>query len=167
MQFLLPKDYQAACQAKFEYYKVAILQLLPAAIVEHIGASSIPGAISKGDLDIYIGVTQDQHAQAITILKTLNFYEKQNTLRTETLCMLESSNNDDVAFQVVAMGSQFEMFLHFRDALRAAPELVRHYNALKARCVGMAPDKYRTQKSKFITGVLKDYETTSCADVSV
>lgn len=167
MQFLLPKDYQAACQAKFECYKVDILQLLPAAIVEHIGASSIPGAISKGDLDIYIGITQAQHAQAITILKTLNFYEKQNTLRTETLCMLESNNKDDVAFQVVAIGSHFEMFLHFRDALRAAPELVRDYNALKARCAGMAPDEYWAQKSKFITHVLQDFETTCCEDVSV
>ncbi|CAM3485341.1 hypothetical protein PAMA111031_04255 [Paraphotobacterium marinum] len=40
----------------FEKYKNKIQSILPKAKIEHIGSSSIPNAISKGDLDILIGV---------------------------------------------------------------------------------------------------------------
>ncbi|WP_371317042.1 GrpB family protein [Aeromonas sp. sia0103] len=50
--------------------------MLPKARVEHIGASSIPLAISKGDLDIFIGVESDELEAAVQLLTTLGFQEK-------------------------------------------------------------------------------------------
>lgn len=38
--------------------------LVQSAIVEHIGSSAIPGAISKGDLDINVRVAQVEFAQS-------------------------------------------------------------------------------------------------------
>ncbi|MFX6048520.1 GrpB family protein, partial [Acinetobacter baumannii] len=93
--------------------------------IEHIGSSAVPNAISKGDLDIYIEVKSEQFEFAIEQLKTLNFIEKQNTLRTDELCMLESLNNDDVAFQVVVTDSVFTFFLTFRNKLMSSPLLVK------------------------------------------
>lgn len=119
-----------------------------------MGASSIPLAVSKGDLDIYIGVDSGDLESAVKILKGLGFEEKQDTLRTPELCMLESTANDDVAFQVVANGSEFECFLAFRDKLRANPELVQQYNALKMSCTGWSQDEYRLKKSAFVEHVL-------------
>ncbi|CAM3198602.1 GrpB family protein [Vibrio neptunius] len=153
MKFYLPEEYQDLCRAQFQSYKRKVSLLLPNAVVEHIGSSAIPGAISKGDLDIYVGVEQSQFEQSVQTLTTLGFSEKQNTLRTSELCMLESKT-DNVAFQVVANGSQHECFLRFRDYLVSNPELVRHYNKLKQSCEGYSHEDYRTLKSDFIEQVL-------------
>ena len=82
--------------------------------------------------------------------------KKEDTLRTNELCMLESlSTTEEVAFQVIANGSKFEFFLDFRDKLRNNPRLVTHYNELKKICVGLSPDDYRLKKARFIDYILK------------
>lgn len=121
MRFYLAEEYQPLCHARFAYYQTQIKALLTNAEIEHIGASSIPSAISKGDLDIYIAVDQSEFNDAIQKLYGLNFQEKLATLRTDQLCMLESLNGDDVAFQLVVKGSEFESFIKFRDRLRQSP----------------------------------------------
>ncbi|AQV16378.1 GrpB family protein [Acinetobacter pittii] len=154
MVFLEPEQYQQRCAQLFNSYQKDISTLLPFAKIEHIGSSAIPNAISKGDLDIYIEVKPDQFKFAIERLKTLNFIEKQNTLRTHELCMLESLNNDDVAFQIVVTDSIFTFFLTFKNKLISSPKLVNEYNELKLQCSHLNPDQYRTIKSDFINRVL-------------
>lgn len=154
MIFLEPEQYQQRCTQLFNSYKKEISTLLPFAKIEHIGSSAIPNAISKGDLDIYVEVKPDQFKFAIERLKTLNFIEKQNTLRTHELCMLESLNNDDVAFQIVVTDSVFTFFLAFKNKLINSPTLVNEYNQLKLQCSHLDPDQYRTIKSDFINRVL-------------
>ncbi|AUT34549.1 MULTISPECIES: GrpB family protein [Acinetobacter calcoaceticus/baumannii complex] len=154
MVFLEPEKYQQRCAQLFNSYHKAICALLPFAKIEHIGSSAIPNAISKGDLDIYIEVIPEQFEFAIEQLKTLNFIEKQNTFRTHELCMLESLNNDDVAFQIVVTDSVFTFFLTFKNKLISSPTLVNEYNQLKLQCSHLDPDQYRTIKSDFINRVL-------------
>lgn len=151
MQFFPAIEYQQKAAELFEKYKSEILSLTPNAIVEHIGSSAIPHAISKGDLDIYIEVTAQQFSRTIEQLKTLGF----NTLRTDELCMLESQASDeDVAFQIVVTGSKFTNFLIFRDRLRNSTQLVHQYNQLKQNCMRLSPDEYRQIKAEFIDRVL-------------
>ncbi|MCU4526376.1 GrpB family protein [Acinetobacter pittii] len=154
MVFLEPEQYQQRCAQLFNSYQKDISTLLPFAKIEHIGSSAIPNAISKGDLDIYIEVMPEQFEFAIEQLRTLNFIEKQNTLRTDELCMLESLNNDDVAFQIVVTDSVFTFFLAFKNKLINSPTLVNEYNELKLQCSHLDPDQYRTIKSDFINRVL-------------
>lgn len=154
MIFLEPEQYQQRCTQLFNSYQKEISTLLPFAKIEHIGSSAIPNTISKGDLDIYIEVIPEQFEFAIEQLKTLNFIEKQNTLRTHELCMLESLNNDDVAFQIVVTDSIFTFFLTFKNKLISSPKLVNEYNELKLQCSHLDPDQYRTIKSDFINRVL-------------
>jgi GrpB-like predicted nucleotidyltransferase (UPF0157 family) len=153
MQFFLSTEYQPICARLFEDYKNKIKQLIPFAVIEHIGSSAIPNAISKGDLDIYIEVSAKDFLQTIEQLKQLDFKEKLDTLRTHELCMLESSEYD-VALQIVVSGSEFKNFLTFRDQLRHHPDLVQQYNQLKQRCSGFSPQQYRELKSIFIENVL-------------
>ncbi|KOO12606.1 hypothetical protein AKJ18_23065, partial [Vibrio xuii] len=128
MQFYKADEYQASCENLYRKYKLEITALLSDASIEHIGASSIPNAVSKGDLDILVGVNGKELENAVKLLSTLGFNEKSDTLRTPELCMLENSSGEDVAFQVVANGSEFEFFVGFRDKLRKSPELVQQYN---------------------------------------
>ncbi|MEZ8413384.1 GrpB family protein [Vibrio splendidus] len=154
MKFYPAEQYQAACNEMFVRYERDIKTLIPNARVEHVGASSIPFAVSKGDLDIFVGVELGELEDVIERLTILGFNEKLDTLRTPELCMLESTSSDDVALQVVANGSEFECFLRFRDKLRANPELVQQYNTLKMSCEGWPQEEYREKKSDFIEHVL-------------
>ncbi len=115
MIFFQPEQYQIQCNELYEQYKTKISQVLPSAQVEHIGASSIPNCVSKGDLDIYVGVTNVE--LVIPYIEKLGFKIKEDTMRTEQLCMLESRKEEDVAIQLIEKGSKFEDFLSFRNAL--------------------------------------------------
>ncbi|MEZ8018389.1 GrpB family protein [Vibrio splendidus] len=154
MKFYPAEQYQAACNELFIRYERDIKKLIPNARVEHVGASSIPFAVSKGDLDIFVGVELGELEDVIERLTTLGFNEKLDTLRTPELCMLESTSGDDVTLQVVANGSEFECFLRFRDKLRVTPALVEQYNTLKMSYEGWPQDEYREKKSTFIEHVL-------------
>ncbi|MEZ8514734.1 GrpB family protein [Vibrio cyclitrophicus] len=154
MKFYPAEQYQAACNELFVRYGRDIKKLIPNARVEHVGASSIPFALSKGDLDIFVGVELGELEDVIERLTTLGFKEKLDTLRTPELCMLASTSGDDVALQVVANGSEFECFLRFRDKLCANPALVQQYNTFKMSCEGWPQDDYREKKSDFIEHVL-------------
>lgn len=154
MKFYQASEYQARCEALYRKYELKITALLPDAVVEHIGATSIPNAVSKGDLDILVGVDGNKLEKSIEVLSTLGFNKKLDTLRTSELCMLESTSSDDVAFQIVAIGSQFDVFVEFRDKLCANPALVQQYNELKVSCTGSTHEAYRRKKSAFIEHVL-------------
>ncbi|MCG7490239.1 GrpB family protein [Vibrio sp. Of14-4] len=154
MKFYRADEYQISCEVLYREYELKIAALLPDAVIEHIGSSSIPNAISKGDLDILVGVNASELEKAVTRLTTLGFKEKLDTLRTPQLCMLESRSGEDVAFQVVANGPEFDFFVEFRNKLREDPDLVQEYNELKLLCTGWPADDYRRKKSAFIGRVL-------------
>lgn len=130
--------------------------LLPQARIEHIGASSTQGCISKGDLDVLVAVNKDRFKVSLEKIKSLGFYEKKNTLRTHELCMLktEKYKGEDVAIQLIVRGSEFEDFIRFRNILRSCPDLLEQYNNLKKRSEHLDETIYREKKSSFITSVL-------------
>lgn len=154
MQLLEPSRYQALAGEAFASLVEELGPHLPDAQFEHVGASSIPGAISKGDLDICIVVAPVKHQSTVETPEALGYVAKTHTLRTPELCMLVSPRQDfDIALQVVAQGSQFEFFMHFRDALSADPILVEQYNELKRQFASASPERYRAEKAKFIEAV--------------
>lgn len=154
MKFYEQEEYQEKCSALFLELQFKISAVLPSAQIEHIGSSSVPGAISKGDLDIYVGVDPQVHERAVLALIDCGYKEKLDTLRTHELCMLVAQ--EDIALQVVAAGSQYEFFLSFRDLLRSKPDLVKKYNELKLSCIGFSEEQYRIVKSRFIEEALRN-----------
>ncbi|MFA0037631.1 GrpB family protein [Vibrio sp. 10N.261.52.A1] len=149
MKFYKADEYQASCEALYRKYELEIATLLPDAVIEHIGASSIPNAV------LLVGVNGSKLEKAVKLLSTLGFNEKSNTLRTPELCMLESNSGEDVAFQVVANGSEFDCFVGVRDKLRENSDLVQQYNELKMSCTGWSHNEYRRKKATFIERVLR------------
>ena len=157
MKFLKSNEYQKASMELFNLMEKKLRNSLPTARIEHIGASSVPGAISKGDLDIFVGLDNDRLEKGIQAISELGFEIKQNTLRTSELCMMESKTQDNLSVQVVANGSKFEFFLHFRDILKNHPTVLSEYNRLKEKCEDYGEDEYREIKSNFIEKILKEY----------
>lgn len=158
MIFLESEEYQEKVNSLFKRVKTDLEEKLDINRIEHIGASSIKGAVSKGDLDIFLGVDKDKFKETITNLKNLGFAEKQDTLRTDELCMMVADRyNYDVAIQVVVNGSKFEDFIKFRDLMSSRPDLVKELNDLKRKSQGLEPAKYRSIKSKWIENIINQY----------
>lgn len=156
MELLPPERYQPKAEAAFKALEGRLAPLLSGARIEHVGASSIPGAVSKGDLDVCVIVGKDRFAAALDRLLALGYQVKAGTLRTQQLCMLvPAAPGDDHAVQLVEAGSKFEFFVSFRDALRRDPDAVARYNEVKRRAAGHSEERYREAKSAFIAQILK------------
>ncbi len=157
VDLLEAKDYQPRARELFERLRAALGPRLPSARIEHVGASAIPGALSKGDLDVCVVVAAHDFDAALATLHGAGFREKADTLRTPQLCMLVADRPDvDLAVQLVERDSKFEFFMAFRDALRGRPELVAEYNQIKQTAAAAGQDAYRAAKSAFIERVLSD-----------
>jgi GrpB-like predicted nucleotidyltransferase (UPF0157 family) len=155
MKFLAPGVYQPVAWLTYHQIREQILTVLPSARIEHIGSSSMEGTVSKGDLDVFVSVSKKSFEHAIAVLQSLRFTIKENTLRTDELCPFESFEYPlEVGLQLVAAGSSFENFLHFRDRIKSDDELRNRYNQMKFDATGLAPDDYRKIKSRFIESVL-------------
>ncbi len=156
MHFLEPEHYVQHVDEIFRILRDRVGASLSNAAIEHIGSSAIHGAISKGDLDMLVRVSGADFETALHKIKALGFSEKAGTLRTASLCMLETAEfKIDVAIQLIEGGSEFEDFVRFRDQLNSDKGLVQKYNQLKRGCSGMKAAEYRAVKSEFIQAVLK------------
>ena len=153
MKFLDESQYKEKCDRQFATIRDMANQILPYARVEHIGSSAVGGLISKGDLDVFVGVPGDFFENSIKLLLNHGFVEKQDTHRSNELCMLVSTI-DDIALQLVANGSRYEFFLTFRDLLRESAELRQEYNELKVSSKGLSQSAYQEKKSIFINKAL-------------
>ena len=162
---LPPEAWQAPAQAAFDAVTRELALLLPDAQVQHMGATSVPGSWSKGDVDLAVLVVPATHAASVLRLQAAGYRVEADTLRTPELCMLRAPRTDlDLALQVLAHGSAFAHdFLRFRDALLASPALVARYNAIKTEHASAGMQAYRAAKSRFIAQVLSAPEPSpSC-----
>ena len=155
MNLLKPELYQAQALELFEAVSARISNALPHARIEHVGSSAVPGAISRGDLDVCVIVPAEAFGTSLAEIERLGYRIKEDTLRTTQLCMLvPCCSHQDHAIQLVEAGSRFEFFVTFRDALRTDPDVLRKYNEVKLASAGRGDDDYRKSKGEFIRGVL-------------
>lgn len=154
MKFFGAKACEDRAKAIFKKWKSIIEAEIPSSKVEHVGSTAVHGALTKGDIDLYVEIPKDAHATAVSAIETMGFRVKLDTHRDSELCMLEHPGVEGFALQVVARGSRYNFFLRFRDALNSDEYLVQQYNDLKLSCIGATPEQYRERKTRFILDVL-------------
>ncbi|HEY2256322.1 MAG TPA: GrpB family protein [Variovorax sp.] len=136
--------------------------------IDHVGATAVPGCLSKGDLDIAVRVEPHGFDAADEVLSQ-RFERNSASLRTPDFAAFENHGlHPAVGIQLMVRGSALDVFVRFRDRLRTDAKLLRRYNALKLRCEGMPMADYRILKSDFIAAALlqhpqRDRDAT-CSD---
>lgn len=80
MQLFDSSNYQPQAATVFAAVADEVSRLLPDAQIEHIGASAIPSAVSKGDLDLCVLVAPQAHAQTVQALEAAGYAIKADTL---------------------------------------------------------------------------------------
>jgi len=132
-----------------------IRQAIPAAAVEHVGSTSIPGALTKGDVDLLVQVDAGDFDAAVAALRGL--YEIN---QPENWTATFASFKDDTSFalpfgaQLAVTGSETYLFVRLRDRLAADPVSLNRYNAIKRSYEGGDMHAYRAAKGEFIEQLL-------------
>jgi GrpB-like predicted nucleotidyltransferase (UPF0157 family) len=146
---------RSAAETLFRAIASELAALLPAsAEVLHIGATAVPGCLTKGDLDIVIRVDRVDFPAAHALLSG-RLSRNDGSVRTDAFAAFEDAHcSPHLGVQLTAKGGALDIFHHFVEALRADPALVRRYNALKQRFRDRPMADYRAAKDAFVGEVL-------------
>jgi GrpB-like predicted nucleotidyltransferase (UPF0157 family) len=155
VEFVDEPAIRATVSAVFESLNGTLKVLLPAARIEHVGSTSIPGAVTKGDLDICVQVPASAFPEADRILSE-RFARNVGSHQSASLSsFIDDSLPVPVGVQLVALGGNEDFFFRWRDLLRSSPQVLQQYDQLKRRWHGQSHEEYREAKSKFIEQMLQ------------
>jgi GrpB-like predicted nucleotidyltransferase (UPF0157 family) len=142
--------------AAFEAHRREVAALLPTAEIEHVGATAVPGALTKGDVDLLVRVRERDFADAVVLLRgRYTVHQPHNWTGTLASFKAPGKSEPPVGVQVVVAGSDSDGFFGpFRDALINDPALLAEYNELKLRLDGLDYESYTERKGEFVERVL-------------
>jgi GrpB-like predicted nucleotidyltransferase (UPF0157 family) len=159
-QFIMVDANRAREEAQrlFEVVSKLLTRVLPpTADVRHIGATAVPGCLTKGDLDIVVRVRIDQFSDIDAMLAS-RFARNEGSIRSETFSAFEdASTRPHLGIQLVAINGPFDFFHLFIEALQRSPRLFEEYNALKSQYNGANMTLYRKAKDAFIEAALSNF----------
>lgn len=154
VHFVKTEEVSEKVSALFDAEKTKLSELFPHADIQHIGGTSVPGTISKGDLDINVRVATDDFNSTTEKLKTIYEINQPNNWTVGFSSFKDDSR--DLGVQVTVIGSPDDCFVAQRDYLRAHPEKIAELNQLKERFEGKSMDEYRKEKGAFFEGLAKE-----------
>ncbi|AKU92133.1 metal-dependent phosphohydrolase [Vulgatibacter incomptus] len=159
MHFLPWEQVSEAAERAFERHATRIRAAIPDAILEHVGSTSIPGAITKGDMDLQVRVDPERFAAAEAALAKL-YPRNTGSTRTESFAAFEEKGQPDVGIQLTAIGGPFDFFHELRDRLRGDVVAFEAYQGLKTLYEGAPMASWRAAKERFFEALLRG--TANC-----
>jgi hypothetical protein len=116
------------------------------------GAASVPGALSKGDVDLHLRVPRDAFAAVVDRLRTV--YEPGSVSAwAATLAVFDVPGARSTGLAVTPVDSEHDVrFCRAWDVLRADPGLLEEYNDLKRKAFGTP--SYEDLKSAFFSRII-------------
>lgn len=131
--------------------------ILPHDPPHHVGGTAVPGAITKGDVDVALRIPAPRFEAAVGALGR-HFAIKQRENWTPEF----ASFGDDVTYelpvgiQVAIEDSVADVLVYLRDYLLANPPALIEYNALKVAHAERGPADYWKAKHEFFTRILAE-----------
>lgn len=146
------EQFARAARDEFERQRSTIARLLPGADVRHVGGTSVPGALTKGDLDIQVRVSGDRLAEAASRLRQI-FATANDDLWNAQFAAFAAPGGClpyPTKISVVAIGSVYDHNgASIWDLLAADPALLQRYNDMKRRYAEREPHAYEEAKAAF------------------
>jgi GrpB-like predicted nucleotidyltransferase (UPF0157 family) len=142
----------ASCKAKadllFASIEAQVASLLPRAQVEHVGSTSLPDGLTKGDLDVQVRVQAGDFEEACRAL--VRIYEANpGGFTDDGRSYKDDATDPPLGVHVTVIDGPSDLQFRQRDLLRARPELRAEYDSLKRRFHGGNMDEYREAKDRF------------------
>jgi GrpB-like predicted nucleotidyltransferase (UPF0157 family) len=122
--------------------------------LELTGAASVPGLLTKGDIDLHLRVDEDRFAEVVDRLRSVYLPASPHAWAA-TLAVFDVPGERETGLAVTPVGSEHDVrFTRAWARLREDPALVRAYNELKRQTFG-GPD-HEARKSDFFTRLAQD-----------
>jgi len=129
--------------------------LCPDAELHHIGATAMPGALTKGDVDVLLRVSRARFQVVVDVLKQ-HFTVKQPANWTPEF----ASFGDDASYElplgvlVVVKDASEDFLLFLRDYFVSHHDALAEYNRLKVTHAAEGPEGYWKAKDRFLAKIL-------------
>jgi GrpB-like predicted nucleotidyltransferase (UPF0157 family) len=125
--------------------------------IQHVGGSSIPGVITKGDIDICI-LTNTESINLISSTLLQSILKHHPELWTDDFNLFHTEKYGyPTDIIVVVRGTTRDSFVLFRDTLRNDKKLVDEYNIIKKNILGTDKQTQRDAKIPFIKKVIQGH----------
>ncbi len=147
MHFVNSNDILDVAWKAFEKEKQFLLNLIPNADIQHIGSTAVPGALTKGDLDIQVRVNKDTFEEATEKLK-LRYKASHPEIWRDGFASFQNYENPEIpiGIQLTIKGSVYDDFYKMRDLFIKDTELLKSYNAMKRSFEGKPEADYKKAK---------------------
>lgn len=124
--------------------------------IEQYGGSSIPGSLTKRDIDIQIRVEEKDFQDIVKIIN--NYAEgKRRDIWTDKLALFKNDKQFPLDYVITINGSEEELYYFgARDLLLGDHILLEEYNELKKSFEGKSYGNYRIAKKLFWQRILKE-----------
>lgn len=118
------------------------------------GGSSVPGALTRGDVDLHLRVPPEQFGTAVDQLR-----RDHAVVHPEIWCATLATFAVDAALPaglaVTPIGSEHDVrFTRTWQLLRSDPRLLAAHNSLKVEADALDPEQYEDSKGAFFTRLL-------------
>src|SRR5215469_6732744 len=145
--------HRATADALFAQVQAQLRALLPRAIIVHVGSTSLPDGLTKGDLDVQVRVRIEDFQDACGAISAL--YEKNPGGFTDQGQSFKSDLCDPpLGVHVTVIDGPSDIQHRQRDILAARPDLRAAYDALKRVFEGKEMGAYRAAKARFLERLL-------------
>jgi GrpB-like predicted nucleotidyltransferase (UPF0157 family) len=130
--------------------------LLPDAELHHIGATAIPGSVTKGDVDVLVRVSSEEFPQAVDVLRQ-RFAVKQATNWTGNFASFgdDSQYALPLGIQLVVKNSDVDFLLFLREYFIFNADALEEYNRLKLAHSKDGAEGYWRAKDLFLSKILR------------
>ncbi|MFI5356077.1 MAG: GrpB family protein [Opitutales bacterium] len=132
-----------------------LLRLAPGADIQHIGSTSIPGTVTKGDIDVAVRVPAADFEPTVASLRSAyEVAQPQNWSATFASFKDDATGPLPFGVQVMVIGSETDHLVALRDLLIRDPAARARYNEVKQQHDGLDPDTYWQAKDRVIASLL-------------
>jgi GrpB-like predicted nucleotidyltransferase (UPF0157 family) len=151
VRFKLSQAFQPAAAEIVQRVAIRVRSEVSDADVQDMGATAVPGLLTKGDVDVSVRVPERDFVRAVELLRShFEVHQPHNWTDGYASFVDDRSYSLPVGVQVTVKGHREDKFLAQRDRLLARPDLLAAYNDLKCRYEGADMDEYRAAKQAFI-----------------
>ncbi len=155
MILVLSDELQPAVSDVLTRVGARVATVLPAIEVHHIGATAIPGALTKGDLDVVLRVAaRDFHAAIEKLRQVFAVKQPENW----DPCFASFGSDTDFALpvgvQLVIEDSEADFFVFVRDYLSSHPDALADYNRAKQEALACDAKGYWAAKNRILAAII-------------
>lgn len=119
-----------------------------------VGGSSVPGALTRGDVDLHLRVPPEDFGTVVDALRA-DHVVVHPEIWCDTLATFAVDAPLPAGLAVTPVGSEHDVrFTRTWALLRADPALLAAYNRVKTEADTTAPDDYESRKSTFFDTLL-------------